>query len=140
MAALDFTARELDIVSVLWSRGASTVTEVREHLESQDVDLAYNTVLTMLRILEEKGYVGHTEEGRAFRFHALVEQKEAGSSALARTINRLFGGSAEALVAQLVEERNLSQAELRRLRHIVDRQLRPAKSDDRSDPSSRRRK
>ena len=57
-----FTDRELDVMAVLWERGPSTAGEVREHLED---DLAYNTVLSMLRILEEKGHVGHTEEGRA---------------------------------------------------------------------------
>lgn len=137
---MDFTARELDVMSVLWARGTSTVAEVREELSAHGTVLAYNTVLTMLRILEEKGYVGHAEEGRAFRFHALVEKKAAGSSALTRTLNRLFSGSTEALVAQLVEDRNLSQNELRRLRHIVDRQLRPTEVTESSDESRRGRK
>ena len=136
----DFTARELDVMSALWARGSSTVAEVREELSAHGTVLAYNTVLTMLRILEEKGYVGHAEEGRAFRFHALVEKKAAGASALTRTLNRLFGGSAEALVAQLVEERNLSQKELRRLRHIVDRQLQsPEHTANAPSPRGRRK-
>jgi predicted transcriptional regulator len=134
---VDFTARELDIMSVLWRLGASTVAEVREALASEGTVLAYNTVLTMLRILDEKGYVGHVEEGRAFRFHALVGKRAAGASALASTLNRLFEGSAEALVAQLVEERALSREELKRLRRIVDEQLRPDRSEPREDSSRR---
>lgn len=138
--SLDFTPRELDVMSALWERGPSTVAEVREELAVHGAVLAYNTVLTMLRILDEKGFVGHAEEGRAFRFHALVEKKAAGASALTRTLNRLFGGSTEALVAQLVEERNLSQDELKRLRHIVERQLRSSEVTESSDASRRSRK
>lgn len=135
---VDFTARELDIMSVLWVRGASTVAEVRDELASEGVVLAYNTVLTMLRILDEKGYAGHVEEGRAFRFHALIGRRTAGASALTRTLNRLFEGSAEALVAQLVEQREFSRDELKRLRHIVDEQLRPPKPELRGAPPRRK--
>ena len=72
MATPAFTDRELDVMAVLWSRGPSTVAEVRERLSD---DLAHNTVQTILRILEDKGYVGHTEEGRAHRFHARVKRE-----------------------------------------------------------------
>ncbi|MEX0912613.1 MAG: BlaI/MecI/CopY family transcriptional regulator, partial [Gemmatimonadota bacterium] len=71
---INFTDRELDLMLVLWERGPSTVAEVREAL---DDDLAYTTVLTVLRVLEEKGHVAHTEEGRAHRYRALVERDEA---------------------------------------------------------------
>lgn len=117
-----FTERELDIMAVLWRRGPSTAAEVREAL-AEEVDLAYNTVLTILRILEDKGHVRHTEEGRAHRFHSRVKQKDAGASAVARTLARLFDGSAEALVTHLVRERGLSRKELKRLRRVVDERL-----------------
>jgi BlaI family transcriptional regulator, penicillinase repressor len=118
-----FTERELDIMAVLWDRGPCTAAEVRESLARQRVDLAYNTVLTQLRILEDKGHVDHKEEGRAHRFRPLVKRKEARASALSRTLDRLFGGSAEALVTQLVQQRGLSKDELKRLRRVVDEEL-----------------
>ena len=67
--AVNFTERELDIMAVLWERGPSTVAGVHEHLTD---DIAYKTVLTMLRVLEQKGHIAHKEEGRAHRFHAVV--------------------------------------------------------------------
>ena len=76
-----FTERELDVMAILWERGPSTVAEVRERL---DDDLAHNTVQTVLRILEDKGYVGHTDEGRAHRFHARVKREIAGATAASR--------------------------------------------------------
>lgn len=131
-----FTERELDIMAVLWDAGPSTAAEVREELAGQGVDLAYNTVLTLLRILEDKGHVDHKEEGRAHRFRAAVKRKEAGASALTRTLDRMFGGSAEALVAQLVQQRGLSREDLKRLRRVVDEQLASKLSGNRTRPKS----
>jgi len=93
---------------------------VREHLAD---DLAYNTVLSMLRILEDKGYVGHTEEGRAHRYFPRVGREEAGTSALARLTQKVFGGSAELLLTHLMSDRSLDDAELRRLRRLLDERL-----------------
>jgi BlaI family penicillinase repressor len=115
-----FTARELDVISVLWERGPSTVAEVRRGL---DDELAYTTVLTVLRILEEKGYVGHTAEGRAHRYRPLVERSAAGGSALARLKKRLFGGSPELLLTRLVEDENLTEEQLRRMRDLLAERL-----------------
>ena len=115
-----FTERESDIMAVLWRDGPATVAEVRQRLSD---DLAYNTVLTMLRILEEKGYVGHEAEGRAHRYHALVERDQAAQSAVRRLVGRLFGGSPALLVTELIQERDLPQSELRRLRDLIDEQL-----------------
>lgn len=115
-----FTDRELDVMSVLWERGDATVAEVQQRLSD---DLAYTTVLTVLRTLEEKGHVGHTEEGRAYRYHPLVEREAAGASALRRLVDRVFGGSAELLLTQLVSERDLSEAELERMRRLLDERL-----------------
>jgi BlaI family transcriptional regulator, penicillinase repressor len=118
---LNFTDRELDLMHVLWERGPSTVAEVRDAL---DDDLAYNTVLTILRTLETKGRVMHTEEGRAHRYHALVKREAAGESALRRLTRTVFRGSSELLLTQLVSDRDLPPEELERLRDILDRRLR----------------
>jgi BlaI family penicillinase repressor len=116
-----FTDRELDIMQVLWERGDATVAEVRDALADE---LAYTTVLTMLRVLEEKGYVRHTEEGRAYRYHPLVERERAGESALRRLTRRLFRGSPELLLTHLVADRGVSEEELRRMRELLDERLR----------------
>lgn len=116
-----FTERELDIMAVLWERGPSTAAEVLERIAD---DLAYNTVLSMLRILEEKGHVGHTEEGRAHRYYPKVAREEAGSSALERLVDKVFGGSAELLLTHFVRDRKLTAGELRRIRGLLDERLR----------------
>lgn len=115
-----FTQRELDVMSVLWDRGPSTVAEVRAELTDK---LAYNTVLTVLRILEEKGYVSHSEEGRAHRYAPVVEQMEAGESALRRITRRLFSGSPELLLTRLVDDDTLTEDELRRMRDLLEDRL-----------------
>jgi predicted transcriptional regulator len=123
MPRVTFTERELDVMAVLWEHGPSTVTEVRELIEDE---LAYTTVLTVLRTLEAKGRVGHESDGKAHRYLALVEREEAGRSALGRMVDKLFGGSRELLLAQLVEERGLGEDELKRLRKILNDRVRGA--------------
>ena len=117
---MDFTARELDVMAVLWERGSGTVAEVRACLAD---DLAYTTVLTILRIMEGKGLVRREGEGRAHRYYPLVERQVAGKSALGRLVDKIFGGSPELLITQMVSERGLSEAELKRLRKLLDQQL-----------------
>jgi BlaI family penicillinase repressor len=116
-----FTDRELDVMAVLWDRGPSTVAEVRTRLRD---NLAHNTVLTVLTVLESKGYVAHTEEGKAHRFRARVKQEDAGATAAARVVEKLFGGSTERLLTHLVTERSVTAAELKRLRKLLDEKLR----------------
>lgn len=113
--------RELEVMQVLWERGSATVAEVRDALADP---MAYTTVLTVLRRLEDKGFVSHDEEGRAYRYHALVQRWDVRESALERLVHRLFGGSPGLLVTHLVSRRKLSHADLHRLRELVDRQLR----------------
>jgi predicted transcriptional regulator len=115
-----FTDRELDIMAVLWDHGPSTVADVRERLP---VDLAYTTVLTILRTLEDKGHVGHESEGRAYRYHARVERGEARVSALDRITRKLFAGSTETLLSHLVSDQDLTDAELQRIRALLDARL-----------------
>jgi predicted transcriptional regulator len=115
-----FTVRELDIMGVLWNRGPSTVAEVQEALEDE---LAYNTVLTMLKVMEGKGYVSRRPEGRAHRYAPEVERDAAGESALGRVTDRLFGGSPEKLLLHLVDT-DLDPDELRRMRDLLDDRIR----------------
>jgi predicted transcriptional regulator len=117
---ITFTARELDVMNALWDRGPSTVAEVRKALE---VELAYTTVLTILRILEDKGYVAHAAEGRAHRYRPLVERTEARDSALRRLTARLFGGSPELLLTRLVEDEQISDDDLRRMKDLLIERL-----------------
>ena len=116
-----FTDRELDVMSVLWDAGSATVAQVRERLSD---DLAYTTVLTVLRTLEQKGYVRHTGEGRAHRYRPLVKRAAAGRSALRRLVDKVFDGSPELLLTQLVSDKNLGDEELRRLRKLLADRLR----------------
>ena len=116
----EFTTRELDIMNVLWEHGPGTVAEVRERL---DGDPAYTTVLTMLRILEEKGAVDHEQEGRAYRYRPIVERDAARRHAVRRLLDGLFRGSTELLVTQLVRDRDLSEEDVERLRQVLEREL-----------------
>jgi predicted transcriptional regulator len=113
---IQFTDREVDVMQVLWDRGPSLVAEVRDRLKDK---LAYTTVLTILRTLEGKGYVGHEEEGRGHRYFAAVERQAAQDSALRRMTSKLFDGSAELLFTRLVSDRKLSAEELRRMRRLL---------------------
>jgi BlaI family penicillinase repressor len=115
-----FTERELDIMSILWRRGAATVAEVREELNE---DLAYTSVLSALQSLEEKGYIDHEAVGRAYRYRPLVAADAAGGSALTRVLEKIFHGSAEQLLAQLVSEREIPPEELKRMRKLLQERL-----------------
>lgn len=117
---ISFTERELDVMGVLWECGGGTVAEVRERLAD---DLAYTTVLTVLRTLEDKGYVGHVEEGKAYRYHPLVERGAAGTSVLRRMMRKLFRDSPELLLTDLVSDRGLSDDQLRRMRVLLDQRM-----------------
>ena len=115
-----FTDRELDVMAVLWQHGSATVAEVREALADE---LAYTTVLTVLRTLEEKGFVDHVGEGKAHRYRPLIARERAGKSALRRLVTKVFGGSPELLLTNLVSDRDLSAAELKRMRRLLDERL-----------------
>jgi predicted transcriptional regulator len=104
--------RELDVMAILWEIGSGTVGEVRERLPDE---LAYTTVLTILRNLEAKGFVSHLQEGKAHRYFPRLEQRAARQTALARIIDKLFQGSPEQLLAQLVDDHELTPDDLRRL-------------------------
>ena len=114
---IQFTDRELDLMSVLWRLGSGTVAEVREHLADEP---GYTSVLKMLQVLEAKGHVRHESEGRAYRYFPTVAPEDAGRSALGRVVDKIFHGSTELTLARLVEERPISKDELARMRRILD--------------------
>jgi BlaI family transcriptional regulator, penicillinase repressor len=114
---VQFTDRELDLMSVLWRLGSGTVSEVREELRDEP---GYTSVLKILQVLEEKGHVRHEVEGRAYRYIPTVGPEAAGRSALGRIVDKIFHGSTELTLARLVEERPVSDAELKRMRAILD--------------------
>lgn len=120
-----FTDRELDVMAVLWDSGSATVAEVKDTITDE---LAYTTVLTILRTLEEKGHVGHKPAGRAYRYFPLVERERARKNATERLTRKLFAGSTEMLLTHIVDDRKLSEDELQRLRKLVNAKLRDKKS------------
>ena len=105
-------------MKVLWKKGAATVGDVAAAL-TDDPPLAYSTVLTTLRILEGKGYLRHTKQGRAFVYEPVIAQEEASRTALGYLVNRFFGGSRELLVVNLLKEETISRAELRRIKKMI---------------------
>lgn len=120
MAEVYFTPRELDVMSVLWRDGSGTVADVRDALQEP---LAYTSVLSALQTLEEKGFVTHKAEGRAYRYFPVVDSDRAGSSALSRIRDAIFQGSAERLLAQLVSDKQVPREELERMRKLLDSRL-----------------
>ena len=116
----NLTEAELRLMDVVWEKGAATVSEVTEALP-KDLGLAYNTVLTTLRILEEKGYLTHTkrDDARAFVYQAKVGRNEASRNAVRYLVSRFFRNSPELLVLNLLEDEELSDSELARIRTMV---------------------
>ena len=113
----DFTDRELDIMGVLWRLGSGTVADIQAALPHP---AGYTTVLKQLQILDEKGAVRHEREGRAYRYHPVSEAGEVGETALRRLLDTVFDGSAEMALARLVSEAPPSEAEIARMRRILD--------------------
>ena len=116
MSEIYFPPRELEVMSILWRLGSATVSEVREALEEE---LAYTSVLSALQTLEEKGYVRHEAEGRAYRYFPTVAADRAGKSAIARIRDAIFQGSAERMFAQMVADKRLGRKELERMRQLL---------------------
>lgn len=120
MSQVHFPPRELAVMSSLWKRGSASVSEVRDDLTE---DLAYTSVLSALQTLEEKGYVRHEPEGRAYRYFPTIGADAAGGSALRRIRDAIYHGSAERMVAHLLTDRDLSREELERLRTLLANRL-----------------
>jgi predicted transcriptional regulator len=117
---IQLTRRELDVMSVVWELGSATVGEVLAKLGE---NLAYTTILTVLRTLETKGAVRHEKDGKAYRYYALVESEHVGDGTINRLLDKVYQGSREMLIARLVEDEGLSPQELKRIRRLLDRRL-----------------
>jgi BlaI family transcriptional regulator, penicillinase repressor len=114
------TEAELRLMDVLWQKNQATVHELLGAL-TQKPALAYNSVLTTIRILEKKGYVQHVKDGRAHVYMPVVGRKEATRFAVRNLVNRFFQDSHEALVLNLLEDKSLDAAELRRLNDLLQK-------------------
>ena len=113
------TEAELRIMNVLWQKGSATVHEVLEGLPTKPA-LAYNSVLTIIRILEKKGYVKHVKDKRAHVFIPQVDRKDATRSEVRRLVSRFFGNSHELLVLNLLEDKSIDAEELDRMRQMLE--------------------
>lgn len=114
------TEAELRIMNVLWMKGSGTVQAILDSL-SQKPALAYNSVLTTIRVLERKGYVKHSKDGRAHVYAPLVERKEATRSEIRHLVGRFFKNSHEQLVLNILEDQGIEAEELDRLREMLER-------------------
>ena len=107
-------------MNVLWQKGPGTVQQVLDWLPEKPA-LAYNTVLTTVRILEKKGYVGHAKDGRAHVYEPLIERKEATRSEIRHLVSRFFRNSHDALVLNILEDSEIEGQEVERLRKMLER-------------------
>jgi len=116
--SITLTEAELRIMKLLWFRGESVVSDLVAALPDGET-LAYNSVLTTIRILEQKGYVDHRQEGRAFVYRPCVAEHEASRSEVRHVLSRFFGNSRERLLLSLLGDDEVSPAELQRLREAI---------------------
>lgn len=112
------TEAELRIMRILWARGESLVSELVAAMP-EDAPLAYTSVLTTVRILEQKGYVEHRQEGRAFLYRPCVAEHEASRSEVNHMLHRFFGNSRERLLLTLLGEGDMTPDELQRLKNAI---------------------
>ena len=110
--------REAEIMEVLWDRGPSTVTEVKDHVADER---AYTTVLTILRNLEAKGFITHDADGKAHRYSARIERDAARRSALRAMADKFFKGSTAMLLTHLVADEKLKPDDVKRLRSLLSK-------------------
>jgi len=122
--AKELTERELEVMHVFWSRGELTVADVRDDLEEKGRDLAYTTVATLVRILLEKGFLKQTTFERPFAFRPLRSFDDVSDRLLRDLVQRVFGGSREALLIRLMEQKKLSTTERKMLEQFL-REPRP---------------
>jgi BlaI family penicillinase repressor len=114
------TETELRLMDVVWDRGEATVHDVIDALPAQSRP-AYNTVLTTMRILEMKGYLGHDKRGRAHVYKPLVSRDKARRKALRHIVRSFYDNSAELLMLNMIEEKQLSRDEIERLRVVLEK-------------------
>ena len=113
------TEAELRLMEVLWEKGPASVHQLQQSLPAE-LSLAYNSVLTTIRILEKKGYVTHAKDGRAHIYEPLIGRKQATESEVRKLVGRFFKNSRELLVLNLLEDKSIDAAELKRLRALLE--------------------
>jgi predicted transcriptional regulator len=118
--SITLTEAELRLMKMLWSRGESAVSDLVAAMPEGSA-LAYTSVLTTVRILEQKGYVTHRQEGRAFLYSPCVEEHEASRSEIRHMMQRFFGNSRERLLLSLLGDEEIDADELRRLKEAIAR-------------------
>jgi len=106
-------------MEVLWEKGPASVHRLLQSLPAE-LSLAYNSVLTTIRILEKKGYVTHAKDGRAHIYEPLIGRKQATESEVRNLVGRFFKNSHELLVLNLLEDKSIDAAELKRLRALLE--------------------
>jgi len=117
------TPLEALIMDAVWGRSEATVRDVQERLQSEK-PMAYNTVLTMMRILRDKGFLESRREGRTDVYRPRVPREQVAGSSLQEVLDRFFGGSAKALVSQLLDSEDVDRDEIQAIRQEVNRRLR----------------
>jgi predicted transcriptional regulator len=116
--SITLTEAELRLMKMLWQRGESAVGELVAAMPEGSA-LAYNSVLTTIRILEQKGYVHHRQEGRAFLYSPSIPEHEASKTEVRHIMQRFFGNSRERLLLSLLGDDDISPDELRRLKEAI---------------------
>lgn len=116
--SITLTEAELRIMRILWTRGDSLVSDIVAAMP-ESAPLAYTSVLTTVRILEQKGYVDHRQEGRAFLYSACVAEHDASRSEVSHMLHRFFGNSRERLMLSLLGDGNITPEELQRLKDAI---------------------
>jgi predicted transcriptional regulator len=114
------TEAELRIMNVLWDKGPATVHEVLQALPPKP-NLAYNSVLTIIRILETKGYVKHVKDKRAHIYMSKIDREDATRFEVRHLVSRFFGNSHERLLLNILEESSIDAEELARVRQLLER-------------------
>lgn len=117
-ASATLTPQELELMKIIWQKGPVTVRDVFETLLEQR-KIAYTTVMTMMRVLERKGYVKAKREGRAFVYWPARPERQVLRSMVREFVDRVFNGSAKPLLVHLMEDRRLSPKELEELERLI---------------------
>jgi predicted transcriptional regulator len=123
------TDLELQVLSVLWDRGESTVREVMQELPDRK-RRAYTTVLTVLQVMEKKGLVGHTREGLTYVYHPKVKRDEVVAPVMRTLLTNVFGGDPSAIVQSLVDCGDLDADQLKEIRRVINAAARKAREED----------
>jgi BlaI family transcriptional regulator, penicillinase repressor len=120
--AKDLTERELEVMHTFWQIGEGTAAEARDHLAASGLDRAYTTIATLVRILEEKGFLQQINEERPFRYRPVRSYEDVSGRLLGDVLQRVFRGSREQLFVRLVEQRKLTAQERAVLEDILKEQ------------------